>query len=90
MVVTVGVDPARSDEAGQILEGIVVPASTGAEGFVRGIWLRSMDGTSGLGVVVFDTEAHARALAEQATEGPPPGAAVTPRSIEVFEVVAEA
>jgi hypothetical protein len=41
-------------------------------------------------VVVFDNEEHASAAAAAVEQGPPPGAPVTFRSVEMFEVLAEA
>ncbi len=90
VLVTVDVDSARLEEARQMLAEVVVPTIKGSDGFVRGTWMRAADGASGRSVIVFDTEEHARAAADRAVEGPPPGAPATVRSAEVFEVVAEA
>lgn len=58
-------------------------ASTVAEaGFVSGLWLS--DGTSGLAVVVLDSEALARAAADSAAV--PAEASVTMRSAKAYEV----
>jgi hypothetical protein len=87
----VEIDASRRDEAQKTLQEEVIPRVKSAEGFVRGLWLRSSDGTKGRAVVVFDTEEHARAGAEMARQqAPPPGAPVTFESAEVVEVVAEA
>jgi hypothetical protein len=68
----------------------VIPTAKSQPGFVRGVWLRSNDGASGRGFVLFDTEEHASAAAELARQGPPPKSPATMRSVEVFEVVGEA
>jgi hypothetical protein len=89
-ITRVNIDPARADEARELLQGFTIPTAKSQSGFVRGVWLRSDDGSNGCGVVVFDTQEHAQAAADLARQGPPPGSPVTMRSIEVFEVVGEA
>jgi len=91
MVVTVDVDASRAEEAERALHEVTIPTVKEREGFVRGIWLRTGDKSDGRGIVVYDTEENARAaMASFEQEGPPPGAPVTVRSVEVFEVVGEA
>lgn len=51
------------------------------------MWLRSSDGSSGRGVVLFDTEEPANATAALAREGPPAGAPIMMTSVETFRVV---
>lgn len=89
-IVTVDIDAARRDEALNLLHEFTIPTAKSLTGFVRGVWLRSDDGTTGRGVALFDTQEHAQAAAEAARQGPPPGAPVTVQSVEVFEVVGEA
>jgi hypothetical protein len=87
----VEIDATRGDEAQKELHDSVLPMVKSMEGFVRGLWLRSTDGTTGRGVVVFDTEEHARAAAELSRQQPPPaGGPVTFQGADVVEVVAEA
>lgn len=90
MVVTVDIDPGRADEAVKSLHEITIPTAKSQEGFVRGVWIQSTDRSNGRGIVLFDTEEHARAAAALAEQGPPPGAPVTIQSIEMFEVMGEA
>jgi hypothetical protein len=90
MVTTVDIDSARGDDAQQLLQEFVIPTAKSQPGFVRGVWLRSNDGSSGRGLVLFDTEEHASAAAELAKQGPPEGSPATLRSVDVFEVVGEA
>ena len=52
-------------------------------GFVRGTW--ATDGRRGLSFIVFESEAAARSLADNASM--PPDAGVTFRSAAVYEVV---
>jgi hypothetical protein len=89
IVVTVDIQGTR-EEAEKLLQEFTIPSAKSLEGFVRGVWLRSDDGSNGRGVVLLDTEAHARAAVERVRQGPPPGAPVTLRSVDVFEVMAEA
>lgn len=90
LVVRVKIDAARRDEASQMLETQVVPMSREGPGFTRGYWLRSQDGSRGLSIELYETEAAAQAIADSATEGPPPGAPVTLEGFDVFEVIATA
>lgn len=89
-ITTVDIDTARVEEANELLQAFTVPTAKSQPGFLRGVWLRSDDASSGRGIVLFDTQEHAQAAADFARQGPPPGSPVTMRSIEVFEVVAEA
>lgn len=90
VLVSVDIEPDRAGDAQALLEDFTIPAVRSQDGFVRGLWIRSGDRTSGRGVVLFDTEEHAAAAAVAAAQGPPPGAPVTVRSAEVLEVVGEA
>jgi hypothetical protein len=53
MVVRMSIDPARADEAARHLREDVVGWARQQPGFVNGQWLRSPEGTEGIGVVVF-------------------------------------
>ena len=86
----VEIDSSRTDEATELLNNYTVPMVKQAPGFVSGTWARSEDGTRGQSVLIFESEETARAAAERAPTGPPPGAAVTFVSVEVFEVLAQA
>ena len=90
MFVTVDIEAGSADESVKVLHEFTVPAAKAQEGFVRGVWFRSSDQTEGHGLVLFDTEDHARAAAALARQGPPAGAPVKIRSVETFEVMAEA
>jgi hypothetical protein len=53
-----GRDPSEGEKA---LKDQVIPTVKELPGFERGVWLRSADGSTGMGVVVFDSEEHAKA-----------------------------
>jgi len=87
----VEIDASRREEAEKLLNEFVVPTAKGLAGFKRGTWLRSLDGTLGRGLLLFESEETARAAVEQIqSQGPPPGAPVTPRYVAAYEVLAEA
>jgi len=65
----------------------LVPRVSGMPGFVAGYWV-AMSQDSGTAMIVFDSEAPARALAAQAQAAP--AGAVTPGEIKVGEVLAHA
>ena len=90
IMVTVDIESGRGEEVTKLLDEFTVPRAKSLEGFMRGMWLRSIDGSQGRGIILIDTEEHARAGAEVVRQGPPPGAPVSLRSADVFEVVREA
>ena len=78
------------ERARQGLVDETVPAVSQAPGFVAGYWTRSED-NKGIGMVVFESEDAARAVAERVqSQGPPDPSAVTIDTVEVREVVASA
>ncbi len=60
VLLTVTIDPAERDQADRALHDVVVPMVAAAPGFVAGYWFEQLGG-QGLSMVVFDTEANARA-----------------------------
>jgi hypothetical protein len=86
----VEIDSSRADEARELLDNFTLPMVKQAPGFVSGTWARSQDGTRGQSLILFESEETAKAAAERAATGPPPGAPVTFVSAEVFEVLAQA
>jgi len=90
LVVTVGLEPGRGDEAVEMLNNQVVPAAKANAGFVSGTWARSEDGTKGHSVELYETKEAAEAILAQAKDGPPPGAPVKLLYAEVYEVLAQA
>ena len=86
VVVKLTIDDVDRDD--QLLEEQVVPRASRAAGFVAGYWTRS--GDSGLSMVVYASEAAARAVAEQIQSMGLPDDAVRVEGVEVREVVASA
>jgi hypothetical protein len=84
VVVRVTVNNSESSE--QRLRDEVVPQVSSAPGFQAGYWTR--DGESGLAMVIFDSEDHARAAADRVPTTIP--ADVSLEGVEVREVVASA
>lgn len=91
MLVTLKLDPSRSEEVDRHLREDVVSWATRQAGFVSGQWLRRADGQQGLGVVVFDSEDQANAAAFGPRSQPSvEGRAWNTESVAVFELVAQA
>ena len=67
----------------------VVPRVTQAPGFVAGYWTRSEDSSTGLGMVVFESEEAARTASEM-IRSQAPDEGVTLDDVVVREVVASA
>jgi hypothetical protein len=88
VLVSVRIDPNRSDEAEKLLHERTVPSASSFDGFVKGYWARSADRARGRGTLIFESEAAAKAASEQISQ--PPDSPTTIESIEVFEVLAEA
>ena len=81
----------KDAEAGdEYLHGQVVPTVRGLPGFVRAVWLTDPERKRGMGVLLFETEEHARAAVEAApTLGEDAPVRFT-RPPDVFVVAAEA
>jgi hypothetical protein len=91
VVVRMHLDPDRTADVDRHLRDDVLPWARVQPGFVGGRWLRSDDGTSGTGVILFRSTTAASAAAAG------PRAAVYPSdnpwtiaAVEVCSVVAEA
>ena len=76
-----------SEAARAMLRDQVVPMVKASAGFVSAVWLAPVD-NHGVSIVVYDTEANARASAP--TVGPSPMPGVVFDTVEVREVVASA
>lgn len=82
VVFTVDIKPtATSEQLDAELDHLIGYVSA-LPGFVRGTW--TDDGTTGLSFQLYDDEATARKIAENASM--PPDAGVTFRSVAVYEV----
>ena len=88
VVVRVSIGDVESAEKG--LREKVVPAVSGAPGFVAGYWTRSDDGGNGLSMLVFESEDAARAVAERFRGGTIIPETVTVSRVEIREVVMSA
>jgi hypothetical protein len=87
LVVNVSIQPGHSEEAQAELETNVVPRVKEAPGVVAAYWASSPDGAHGTSMVLFESEATAKAGADMARNGPRPDF-VTFDKLEVCEVVA--
>ena len=81
---TVKIDAAHIDTARSMLADQVVPSVKAQPGYVSGCWLTPVDGL-GVSIIVFDTEANARAAAPPVG---PMGPIVNVESVEIREVAA--
>jgi hypothetical protein len=89
-VARVDLDPATpTEERDRLLREQVIPIAKKQPGFVRGMWMRSADGTTGIGIVVLDTEANAKQAAQDMASQRPPNAPPI-RDSGVYEVAEEA
>ena len=82
-----GSDP---ELAQKMLENEVVPLVKSQAGFQKGIWCRNVDGSTGIGSAVFDTQDHAKAAAEAVRSQPRAAEAPQIVTAAIYEVVAEA
>ena len=90
MTVTVDVLTATAEDQREGLEREVLPTVRQLPGFRHGTWMLHESGRSGMGVLVFDDEAGARAAADGLQVGGAAGAGATVASVDVHEVLAEA
>ncbi len=88
MVVEVDIKHGRNDEAQEGLNSSVIPETAASEGFVKGYWLESADGSSGMGVAIYDSEEAAKNAST--TVQAPEEAPVSVRRVEVCRVLGEA
>jgi hypothetical protein len=86
----VNAEEAHKEAAREMLNRIAVPGAR-ADGAKGGYWLEPKDGR-GVSIVVFETEAEARAVADRFQVGQSPGPdapeGITFRTVEVREVIA--
>jgi hypothetical protein len=80
-----GADPAV---AGRVLNDWLVPMVKGLGGFRAARFVRSVDGKTGIGTVVFDTQANAEAALDAMLNNRPPEAPPAVSS-GVYEVMVE-
>lgn len=75
-------------DAEKFLNEVMIPAIKALPGFETARFLRSVDGTTGVGAVLFDSESNARAgldamISRRPAEAPPV------ESTEIYELVVE-
>ena len=85
LVTQVDLEGRSREEAEKTLSETVIPAVKQVPGFQRGTWLRSTEGKTGMGVVVFDSEEAAKA-AHEAMPAMRPADAPPIISSEIYEV----
>jgi hypothetical protein len=90
LLVELEVDPAQAEQAIDFLREVAVPMIKQGPGFVRGTWMRSLDGARTRSLILYDDQQAANEAADRARQGPPPGAPTRFVSAEVFEVMAQA
>ena len=72
------------------LQEHIVPAIKSMPGFRSGIWLTGNESGKGLSLTVWESEAHARAMADRFGPGSSPQAGASIERCEVREVAASA
>jgi hypothetical protein len=90
LLVELEIDADRAEEAIAFLNNVAVPMIKQGAGFAGGTWMRSLDGAHTRSLILYEDEEAARAAADRARQGPPPGAPTRFVSAEVFEVMAQA
>ncbi len=80
-----GRDPAAAQK---LLEEGLIPVIKALPGFRAARFLRSLDGKTGVGAVIFDTEANAKAGLDAMTTNRPPEAPPVESTV-LYEVVVE-
>lgn len=86
VVGTAQIDPDRAEEAAELARNLLENVSQ-APGFVSGALARSLDHTAGRSMMLFESEAAARAVVENVRNMIPADGPTELVSLEVFEVV---
>jgi hypothetical protein len=73
-----------------VLKQQIVPAIRQLPGFQSGTWLTGDEGGKGLSLTVWDTEEHARAMADRFGPGSSPQAGAAVKRCEIRDVAATA
>ena len=91
VVVTVDVPSGLDTEtARRGIEQDLVPGAPSMPGFLRSVWMKNADGGTGLGIHHVQQEQDARQIAGEIQVGGEAGGGATVRSVDVYEVLAEA
>ena len=86
LVTKVNLEGRSPEEATKLLNEQVIPMAKGLDGFQRGVWVRSADGSTGMGIVAFDSEESAKA-AQEGLAANRPSDAPPITSSEIWDVV---
>jgi len=89
LYVTVTIADGSYESAHKALREQIVPKVRTSPGFVKGYWTAAANKHDGASIVVFKTEQDAKNAAQMFQSNPMP-AGVTPGTVEVREVVADA
>ena len=90
IIIEVSVDRNREEEVRSMVANMIVPQARTHQGIKAAYWLHSLEGDILRAIQLYDTEANARATANQIqSQGPPPGAPVSLISISTYEVIAQ-
>jgi len=89
LVVQLEIDEAQADRAIEFLTKVAIPMIQQGAGFVGGTWMRSLDGARTCSLMLYEDEPSAKAAADRAGQGPPPGAPIRFVSADVFQVMAQ-
>ena len=91
MMVRMSIDPVRAEEVARHLREDVVAWARQQPGFVNGQWLRSPDGSEGIGVVVFASGDAAASAAQGPRSYPHDGSrAWNVENVTVYEQLTSA
>ena len=85
IVSTVNLEGRSPEEAEKLLKEQIIPIVKGLPGFDRGVWLRTVDGSKGMGIIVFDSEDNATS-ARQGMDAMRPAEAPEITSSEIYVV----
>ena len=85
LVTQVSLEGRRPEDSERMLNDQVIPVVQQLPGFQRGVWLRSEDGSTGMGIVVFDSGEHATS-ARDGMETMRPGDAPPITSSQIYVV----
>jgi hypothetical protein len=86
VLVAVDIVPERYEESLRALDEYIIPMCKSAPGYLRGTWFG--DQKSGNSLMVFDSEEHARQMAQQVKSNP--GDPVSVTGTQVYQVEREA
>jgi hypothetical protein len=91
VIAQVRIDPEDQHEAGDVILDVVMPRAEQLSGLAGRNWLQALDGDRGTAVLLFESEAAARAAAEGIrSQGPLVGNRVELEAVAAYELVTQA